>query len=170
MVFESLAVDDEDEEDSFFLVTTVSTVFFFTLSLLTFTLSVFTLAFAFGVFSFFVLSTGGFDVDLVEGLGTLELLEGGALETAAPTGGLEEMGGVLLCEGISSIGSSLTGVASPRSIDCRDCSDSSVFFFLTFLDLRTLVLDFVPDEEEDGGWCGRLPLSSLPLLPLACGE
>lgn len=88
---------------------------------------------------------------LVEGLDTLVLLEAGALEAAALDGGLEDMGGVLPCEGISSIGSSLTGVASPLSIDCCDGSASSVFFFLIFLFLRTLVLDLVADEEEDVG-------------------
>lgn len=87
---------------------------------------------------------------MVEGLDTPVLLEAGALETAAPAGGLEDNGGVLLCEGISSIGSSLTGVASPLSIDCCDCSASSVFFFLIFLFFRTLVLDLVPDEDDVG--------------------
>lgn len=63
------------------------------------------------------------------------------------------MGGVLLCDGISSIGSSLTGVASPLSTDCRDGSGSSpVFLFFTFFVFRTLVLDLVPDDEVDGGW------------------
>lgn len=81
------------------------------------------------------------------------LLEGGALVVAVPTGGFEEMGGVFVSEGISSIGSSLTGVASPRSTDWCDGSGSSpVFFFLTFFVFRTLVLDFAPDEEDDGGW------------------
>jgi len=81
------------------------------------------------------------------------LLEAGALEVAELTGGLEEMGGVLVFEAISSIGSSLTGVASPRSKDCCDGSASSpVFFFFIFFDLRILVLDLVPDEEEDGRW------------------
>lgn len=81
------------------------------------------------------------------------LLEAGALVVAVPTGGFEEMGGVLVSEGISSIGSSLTGVASPLSTDWCDGSGSSpVFFFLTFFVFRTLVLDLVPDEDDDGGW------------------
>lgn len=156
-VFNGLATEEEEEEEveSFFLVTTASPVFFFTLSLFTlFTLSVFTLAFTFGPFSFFVLSDRVFDVDLVEGLtGAAVLLEAGALEVVVPTGGLEEMGGVLVWEGISSIGSSLTGVASPLSTDCCDGSGSSpVFFFLTFFVFKTLALDLVPDEEDDGGW------------------
>lgn len=50
------------------------------------------------------------------------------------------------------MGSSRTGVASPRSMDCWDGSSSSPgFFFFTFLPLMTLALDFVPDDEEDGG-------------------
>lgn len=91
---------------------------------------------------------------MVEGLtGAEELLEAGALEVVEPTGGFDEMGGVLVCEGISSIGSSLTGVASPLSTDCCDGSASSpALFFFTFFVFRTLVLDLVPEEEEDGGW------------------
>lgn len=86
-------------------------------------------------------------------MGAALLLEAGALVAAAPTGAFEEMGGVLMSEGISSIGSSLTGVASPLSTDWCDGSGSSpVFFFFTFFAFRTLVLDLVPDEEEDGGW------------------
>lgn len=51
------------------------------------------------------------------------------------------------------MGSSLTGVASPLSVDCCDESWSSpVLFFLTFFVFRTLVLDLVPDEDDDGGW------------------
>lgn len=116
-VFNSLVTEEEDEE-SFFLATTVSAVFFFTLSLLIFTPSVLTLAFTFWPFSFFVLSDRVLDVDLVEGLtGVAVLLEAGALVVVAPTGDLEETGGVLMSEGISSIGSSLTGVASPLSTD-----------------------------------------------------
>lgn len=46
MVFNGLATEEDDEEESFFLGTTAS-VFFFTLSLLTFTPSVLTLAFTF---------------------------------------------------------------------------------------------------------------------------
>lgn len=155
-VFNGLATEEEEVEvESFFLATTASPVFFFTLSLFTLlTLSVFTLAFTFGPFSFFVLSDGVFDVDLVEGLtGAAVLLETGALEVVEPAGGLEEMGGVLVWDGISSIGSSLTGVASPLSTDCCDGSGSSpVFFFFTFFVFKTLALDLVPDEEEDGGW------------------
>lgn len=71
---------------------------------------------------------------------------------AVPVGGLEETGGVLVRVGTSSIGSSLTGVASPLSTDWFDGSDSSpLFFFLTFLVLTVLALVLVP-EEEDGGW------------------
>lgn len=81
------------------------------------------------------------------------LLEGGALVVVAPTWGFAEMGGVFMGDGISSIGSSRTGVASPLSTDWSDGSGSSpVFFFFTFFVFRTLVLDLVPDEEEDGGW------------------
>lgn len=81
------------------------------------------------------------------------LLEAGAFVVAVPTDGFEEIGGVLMSEGISSIGSSLTGVASPLSTDWCDGSGSSpVFFFFTFFVFRTLVLDLAPDEEEDGGW------------------
>lgn len=99
------------------------------------------------------------------------LLDAGALLVEAPAEGFEETGGVLMSEGISSIGSSLTGVASPLSTDwCDGSASSPVFFFFTFFDFRTLVLDLVPDEEEDGGWGGGAPLSSLPLLPLPCGE
>lgn len=55
---------------------------------------------------------------LVEGLtGAAVLLEAGALVVAALDGGLEEIGDVLESDGISSIGSSLTGVASPLSTD-----------------------------------------------------
>lgn len=91
---------------------------------------------------------------LVEGLtGAEVLLEAGALVVAALDGGLEEIGGVLESDGISSIGSSLTGVASPLSTDWCDGSGSSpVFFFFSFFVFWTLVLDLVPDEEEDGGW------------------
>jgi len=46
VVFNGFATEDDEDEESFFLVTTTS-VFFFTLSLLTFTASVFTLAFTF---------------------------------------------------------------------------------------------------------------------------
>ncbi len=93
-------------------------------------------------------------MDLVEGLpGAAVLFEAGTFVVATPTVGFEEMEGVLMSEGISSIGSSLTGVASPLSTDWCDGSCSSpVFFFLTFFVFRTLVLDLVPDEEEDGGW------------------
>lgn len=147
-VFDDLAADAEAEEDSFLLAAAVSAVFFFTLSLFAFTLSVFT--FAFGVFSLLVLSTGAL-ADLAAGLGTLVLFTAGTLEAEALPGGLEDTGGVLLCEGISSIGSSLTGVASPRSMACCDGSASSAFFRLTFLVFRTLELDFVPVEDEDGG-------------------
>lgn len=100
-----------------------------------------------------VLSDGVFDVDLVEGLtGAAGLLEAGDLVVVPPTGGFEEMGDVLMSEGISSIGSSLTGVASPLSIDWCDGSGSSpVLLLFTFFVFRTLVLDLVPDEEEDGG-------------------
>ena len=74
------------------------------------------------------------------------------MATAEPDAGFEVIGGVLLM-GISSIGSSLTGVASPLSADWCDGSGSSPgFFFFTFFVLRTFVLDLVPDDEEDGGW------------------
>lgn len=57
-------------------------------------------------------------MDLVGGLtGAAVLLEAGALVVAVPTEGFEEIGGVFVSEGISSIGSSLTGVASPLSTD-----------------------------------------------------
>lgn len=111
-------VPEEEEDEESFLVTTPSAGLFFTLSLFTFTLSVLTLAFTFWPLSFFVLSDGVFDVDLVDGLtGAAVLLEAGALEVAAPTEAFEDTGGVLTSEGISSIGSSLTGVASPLSTD-----------------------------------------------------
>lgn len=45
------------------------------------------------------------------------LLEDEALGTAELDEGFDETGGVLLGVGISSIGSSLTGVASPLSAD-----------------------------------------------------
>lgn len=84
-VFTGLAAEEEDEEESLFLATSASPVFFFTLSLLVFTPSVFTLAFTFRVLSFFILSDGAFDVVLVEGLeGADVLLEAGFLEEAAP--------------------------------------------------------------------------------------
>lgn len=154
LVFTGLATEEEEDEESLFLTTTPSPVFFFTFSLFTFTASVFTLAFGFGAFSFLVLSDGVFDVALVEGLtGAAVPLEAGALVVVVLDGGFEEMGGVLVSEGISSIGSSLTGVASPLSTDWCDGSGSSpVFFFFNFFVFRTLVLDLVPDEEEDGGW------------------
>lgn len=47
VVFNGFAIEEDEEEDSFFLGTTASPVFFFTLSLLTFTASVFTLALTF---------------------------------------------------------------------------------------------------------------------------
>lgn len=47
VVFIGFATEEDDDEESFFLVTTPSPVFFFTLSLLTFTASVLTLAFTF---------------------------------------------------------------------------------------------------------------------------
>lgn len=86
-------------------------------------------------------------------LGAAVLLGVTAFEVAL-TGGFEERGGVLLSEGTSSIGSSLTGVASPLSIDSCDGSCSSPgFFFFTFLVFRTLVvLDLFTEDEEDGGW------------------
>lgn len=52
---------------------------------------------------------------------------------------------------MSSMGSSLTGVASPLSIDCCESWSSPLLFFFTFFVFRTLVLDLFPDEEEDGG-------------------
>lgn len=72
---------------------------------------------------------------------------------ALDAGGLEETGGVFESDGISSIGSSLTGVASPLSTDwCEGSGSSPAFFFFTFFVFWTLVLDLVPDEDEDGGW------------------
>lgn len=116
-VFSGFVPEEEEDEDSF-LTTTQSPGFFFPLSLFTFTLSVFTLALTFWPLSFLVLSDEVFDVDLVEGLtGAAELLEAGAFEVADPTEAFEDMGGVLTSDGISSIGSSLTGVASPLSTD-----------------------------------------------------
>lgn len=152
MVFTGLAT--EEHEESFFLVTTPSPVFFFTLSLFTLTLSVLTLAFTFEGFSLLVLSDCVFDVDLVEGLaGATVLLEAGALVVEAPTRGFDETGGILMDEGISSIGSSLTGVASPLSTDWCDGSGSSpVFLLFTFFVFNTLALDLEPDEEDAGGW------------------
>lgn len=47
VVFNGFATEEDEEDDSFFLVTTPSTVFFFNLSLFTFTPSVFTLALTF---------------------------------------------------------------------------------------------------------------------------
>lgn len=48
MFFNGFATEEEEEdEESFFLVTTPSPVFFFTLSLFTFTTSVFALGFTF---------------------------------------------------------------------------------------------------------------------------
>lgn len=86
-------------------------------------------------------------------MGAAVLFEAGLLVAEVPTGGFEEMGGVLLSDRISSIGSSLTGVASPLSTDCCDASGSSPpFFFFTFFVFRTLLLDLVPDDEDDGGW------------------
>lgn len=103
--------------------------------------------------------------------GVVEPLDGRALVVAVPTAGFEDTGGVLFRDGMSSIGSSLTGVASPLSTDWSDGSGSSPgFFFFTFLVLRSFALDLAPDEEVDGGWCGGAPLSSLPLLPLPWGE
>lgn len=116
MVFSGF-VPEEGEEESF-LATTSSPGLFFPFSLFPFTLSGFTLAFTFWPLSFFVRSDGVFDVDLVEGLtGVAVLLEAGALEVAAPAEAFEDMGDVMTSDGISSIGSSLTGVASPRSTD-----------------------------------------------------
>lgn len=115
VVFSGLTTE---EEESFFFVITPSAVFFFTFtpSLLTFTLSVLPLALTFEPFSFFDLSDPALEVDLVVGLESMAvLLDAEALEGAAPAGGLDEIGGVLVCEDISSIGSSLTGVASPLS-------------------------------------------------------
>ena len=96
----------------------------------------------------------GLGYGLVRGLsGCRSTLEEGALPTPEPDAGFEEMGGVLLIEGISSISSSLTGVASPLSAEWCDGSGSSTrFLFFTFFVLKTFVLDLVPDDEEDGGW------------------
>lgn len=90
-------------------------------------------------------------MDLVGALaGAAELLEVGAFVDAVLVEGLEDNGGVFVRGGMSSIGSSLTGVASPLSTECWDASASSpVFFFFTFFVLSTLVLVLVPDEEDD---------------------
>lgn len=167
MVFAGLAADEEVEL-SFLEAVTPSPGFFFTFSVFVLMTCVLTLARTFGAFSFLVLSAWVFDVVLVAGAAVP--LEDVALGVVAPPEGrgLEEMGGVLALEESSSIGSSLTGVASPLS---RDCSGSSPgFFFLIFLDFRTLVLDLATDEDKDGGLCGGPPLSSLLRLPLPWGE
>lgn len=95
-----------------------------------------------------------FDTSLVEDLlGTVALLEADALLEVVPPWGFEETGGVFMGEGISSMGSSLTGVASPRSTAWWDGSSSSPdFFFFIFLVFKALELDFAVAEEEDGGW------------------
>lgn len=151
-VFSGFAAVEDDE--SFFLVTAASTVFFFTLSLFALTTSVFTLAFSFWLFSFCGLSAWLFDADLVEDLlGAAELLEADALLVVAQAWGFEETGGVLIGEGISSMGSSLTGVASPLSTAWWDGSSSSPdFFFLIFFVFKALELDFEAVEEEEVGW------------------
>lgn len=151
-VFSGFAAVEDDE--SFFLVTAASPVFFFTLSLFALTTSVFTLALSFWLFSFCGLSAWLFDADLVEDLlGAAALLEADALLVGAPAWGFEEVGGVLIGEGISSIGSSLTGVASPLSTAWWDGSSSSPdFFFFIFFVFKALELDFAAVEEEDGGW------------------
>lgn len=89
---------------------------------------------------------------MVEGFeDAAELFEAGALAAADPPDGLDDVGGVLTSGGVSSIGSSLTGVASPLSSDASD--SSPVLFFFTFFVFRTLALDLVPVEEEEvGGW------------------
>lgn len=158
-----------DGNESFLLIT--PSPFFFILSLFDLTHSVLTLAFTFWFLSFLLLSDWGLDADLAEGLvAAAVLLEAGDF-VVSPACGFEEIGGVFTGDGTSSMGSSRTGVASPRSMDCWDDSSSSPgFFFFTFLLLTTLVLDFVPDDEEDGGWWAGAPLSSLPLLPLPSGE
>lgn len=166
MVFTGLAADEEVEA-SFLEVVTPSPGFFLAFSVFVLITCVLTLALTFGAFSFLVLSAWVFDVDLLAGFaGAAVPLEDVALGVAAPPEGrgLEEMGGVLVLEESSSIGSSLTGVASPLS---RDCSGS---FFLIFLDFRTLLLDLATDEDEDGGLCAGPPLSSLLRLPLPWGE
>lgn len=95
-----------------------------------------------------------FDTDLVEDLlGAAELLEADALLVVVPAWGFEETGGVFMGDGISSIGSSLTGVASPLSTAWWDGSSSSPdFFFFIFFVFKALELDFAAVEEEDGGW------------------
>lgn len=86
-------------------------------------------------------------------LGAAALLDAEALLVVAPAWGFEETGGVLTGEGISSMGSSLTGVASPLSTAWWDGSSSSPdFFFFSFFVFKALELDFDAVEEEDGGW------------------
>lgn len=85
-------------------------------------------------------------------LGGAELLEVDALLVVAPDWDFEETGGVFMGDGISSIGSSLTGVASPLSTAwCDGSSSSPDFFFFIFFVFKTLELDFAAVEEEDGG-------------------
>lgn len=95
-----------------------------------------------------------FDTDLVEDLlGAAELFGADALLVLVLAWGFEEMGGVFTGEGISSMGSSLTGVASPLSMAWWDGSSSSPdFFFFIFFVFKALELDFAAVEEEDEGW------------------
>lgn len=142
-------VPEVEDMGSFFLVSTVSPVFFFTFSLLTFAPSVFPLTFTFLPFSFLLFSDWIFPNLFVVFPVAAALLVAVAL-AAVPVGALEELGGALEREGTSSIGSSRTGVASPLSIDWCDGSESSpFFFFLSFLALTVLLL--VLDPEEAGG-------------------
>lgn len=78
------------------------------------------------------------------------LLEAEALEGAAPAEAFDEMGGVFDCEDISSIGSSLTGVASPLSSEWCEASPSSPVFLFIFFDLMSLELDLFPVEDDVG--------------------
>lgn len=98
------------DEGSFFLTTPLSAGFFFTLSTLTLVTSGFTFTLAFTILSFFVLSV--FKSDLVV---VFPVLLDGALAAVLDVD-FEDMGGVLVMGARSSIGSSRTGVASPRSM------------------------------------------------------
>lgn len=150
-VLPSLTADEEIEVS--FVVTTPSPGFFLTFSLFALTTCTLTLAFTFGPLSFFVLSVWVFDADLAAGLAeAIGPLEDVPLGITVPPvrRGLEEIGGVLELD-ISSIGSSLTGVASSLSTGCCCSASSPGLFFLIFFDFRILVLDLAPDEEDDGG-------------------
>jgi hypothetical protein len=160
-------VEEEEEEPSFFLAGAASGTAFLPL---TFAASVFTLTLTLDVLSFLLLSDEVFP-DLDEVLADAEEEELLLVAALAAELLLEELGGVLERLGASSMGSSRTGVASPRSMDWWAASDSSpFFFFFTFLDLLLLLLLLVPEEEE-GWWNEGAPRSpSRPLRLLPWGE